>query len=114
MNVRAYHKITKPTGIRDVRHLVGIFSKARGNIGTLMEQKKISISRPIMKGGPLRVFVAFKPDRMAFHVFPNGKVEIDGNNCITVDRRVHGGALIQNTETIKFVREWMEDAVTGK
>ena len=67
-----------------------------------------------MIDGPMRVRVAFRPDTMAFNVFPNGKVEIDRKNCITNDRRTHGGALIQNTETISFVRNWIEEALNRK
>ena len=111
---RARRKTSKPTGIRNVRQLVGILSRANGNIGTLMKQKKISISRPLMNGMPLRLFVDFKPNRMAFHVFPNGKVEIDIKNCITIDKPSIGNTLIQNTETIQFVRKWMEEALARK
>ena len=94
--------------------LGNIFSNAGGNISTLWNRRKIKISRPIEVGGPKRVTVAFGPDRMAFNVVQNGKVEIDGNSCITTDKRAHGGALIQNTETINFVRNWIEEALNRK
>ncbi len=94
--------------------LGNIFSEAGGNISTLWDHGKITIHRPEMAGGPKRVGVSFGPDRMAFNVFRNGSVEINAKECKTMDKRAHGGALIQNTETIKFVRGWIEGALNKK
>jgi len=67
----------------NVKNLAGFFLRSNGNIRTLIDMKKILIGRPIMNGGPIRLFLHLDYGTLAFDVWKSGKVVLNKGKSTT-------------------------------